>query len=147
VTTGAENDLEHATALARQMVGLYGMSELIGLVHVGQKPNPFLSAAQDGPIQPDCSELTAREIDEEVKRLLAEAYESAKGILSAHRDQLDRVAQELLRRETLDEQAFKTLLEKPAPVTTIERPQVAADSASGASASENRKIVRMSETS
>ena len=110
VTTGAENDLEHATALARQMVGLYGMSESIGLAHVGQKQNPFLPALQDGAIQRDCSEQTAREIDQEVKKLLSDAYESAKGILSSHRDQLERVAQELLKRETLDEQAFNALL-------------------------------------
>ena len=110
VTTGAENDLEHATALARQMIGLYGMSERIGLAHVGQKQDPFLSARQDGAIQRDCSEQTAREIDEEVKKLLSEAYESAKGILSSHRDELERVVQELLKRETLDEQTFNALL-------------------------------------
>ncbi len=110
VSTGAENDLEHATALARQMVGLFGMSESIGLAHVGQKPNPFLAVQQDAPIQRDCSEQTAREIDLEVKKMLSDAYETAKSILSSHRDQLEHVAQELLKRETLDEQTFNDLL-------------------------------------
>jgi cell division protease FtsH len=129
VSTGAENDLEHATALARQMVGLYGMSEAIGLAHVGQKQNPSLP---DGTIQRDCSEQTAREIDEEVKKLLSEAYESAKGILSSHRDQLERVAQELLRRETLDEQAFNALLGRQAPAPTIAPVRGSAASVDGA---------------
>ncbi len=111
VTTGAENDLEHATALARQMVGLYGMSDSIGLVHVGLRPGPFMPTAQDGAIQRDCSEQTAREIDEEVKAMLADAYQSARRILESHRQQLDRIAGELLRRETLDEPAFRALLD------------------------------------
>ncbi len=63
VTTGAENDLEHATALARQIVGLYGMSESVGLAHVGQKHSCFLQGLPEGSTQPDCSEQTAREID------------------------------------------------------------------------------------
>jgi cell division protease FtsH len=129
VSTGAENDLEHATALARQMVGLFGMSEAIGLAHVGQKQNPALP---DGMIQRDCSEQTAREIDQEVKKLLSEAYESAKGILSSHRDQLERVAQELLRRETLDEQAFNALLGRQAPTPTIALVRGSAASVDGA---------------
>jgi cell division protease FtsH len=115
VTTGAENDLEHATALARQMIGLYGMSESIGLAHIGQKQNPFLPAARDGVPARDCSEQTARDVDEEVKKLLSDAYKAAKTILTAHRDQLERVARELLKVESLDEQAFKALLESPAP--------------------------------
>jgi cell division protease FtsH len=110
VSTGAENDLEHATALARQMVGLFGMSEVIGLAHVGHKQNPFLPARESGPIERDCSEQTAREIDQEVKKLLLDAYEAAKSILAAHRDQLERVTQELLARESLDEQAFNRIL-------------------------------------
>ena len=109
VTTGAENDLEHATALARQMIGLYGMSESIGLAHIGQKQNPFLPANEDGMIQRDCSEQTAREIDKEVKKLLSEACETAKSILSSHRDELERVTQELLKCETLDEQTFNAI--------------------------------------
>jgi cell division protease FtsH len=132
VTTGAENDLEHATALARQMVGLYGMSESIGLAHVGQKQNPFLPATQDGAIQRDCSEQTAREIDGEVKKLLADAYEAAKSILSSHRDDLERVVQELLKRETLDEQSFNAMLGRQTPGITRECPRTPADSRGGA---------------
>ena len=105
-----ENDLEHATALARQMVGLYGMSESIGLAHVGQKPNPFLPANQDGTIDARLQRENAREIDQEVKKLSFDAYETAKSILSSHRDELERVAQELLKCETLDEQSFNSLL-------------------------------------
>jgi cell division protease FtsH len=120
VTTGAENDLEKATALARQMIGLFGMSETIGLAHVGQKQNPFLPLAQDGPLQPDCSPETAREIDQEVKKLLADAYDSAKQILTSHRDRLDAVAQELLRRETLDEADFNALLGRNGPNRPLE---------------------------
>ncbi len=111
-TTGAENDLERGTALARQMICLYGMSDVIGLVHCGQRPNPLLPDLPGELLQRDCSEPTAREIDEEVKRMLAEAYESARLILTEHRDQLDLVAQELLRCETLDSPAFLALIGK-----------------------------------
>ncbi|HKI20571.1 MAG TPA: AAA family ATPase, partial [Isosphaeraceae bacterium] len=136
VSTGAENDLEHATALARQMVGLFGMSEVIGLAHVGQKPNPFLPVQQDGPIQRDCSEQTAREIDQEVKKLLSDAYETAKAILSAHRDQLERVVQELLKRETLDEQTFNDILGRPPAAATGDPAHEPAESVVGAPASD-----------
>jgi cell division protease FtsH len=131
VTTGAENDLEHTTALARQMVGLFGMSDAIGLAHLGHREDPRLPALQDGPIQRKCSEQTAREIDEEVKKLLAEAYGSAKGILPSHRDQLERVAQELLSRETLDEHTFNTLLGRKAPATTTDRSDGSGNSGNG----------------
>lgn len=114
VSTGAENDLERATAIARQMVCMYGMSEAVGLAHCGQRQSPFfLTSSESGPMQRDCSEQTAREIDEEVKRSLEKTYQEAKDILASHRDQLDRVAQELLRRETLGESEFRNLLETP----------------------------------
>ncbi|MDR3637144.1 MAG: ATP-dependent zinc metalloprotease FtsH, partial [Isosphaeraceae bacterium] len=112
-TTGAENDLERATAMARQMVCLYGMSPTVGLVHCGQKPAPFLTEPFEGPFQRDCSEETARAIDEEVKKILAEGWENAKGLLAAHRDELDRIAAELLRRETLDSETFLELIGRP----------------------------------
>ncbi|MGA7395083.1 MAG: ATP-dependent zinc metalloprotease FtsH [Terrimicrobiaceae bacterium] len=113
VTTGAQNDLERATALARQMVAVYGMSERIGLVSCAQRQSAFLGL--DGSMQRDCSEETAREIDEEVKVLLDEAYASAKQILTAHRDQLEQIATELLRKETLDGREFYRLVGKEVP--------------------------------
>ncbi len=112
VSTGAENDLQHATALARQMVAMYGMSDVVGLAHCAQRQNPFMAGLPEGIIQRDCSEQTAREIDEEVKKLLSAAYEEAKAILREHRRQLDFVAGELLHRETLDGKAFKRMLEE-----------------------------------
>jgi cell division protease FtsH len=117
VTTGAQNDLERATALARQMVCLHGMSESVGLAQCGQQPNPIYTGGQDGFFQRDCSEETAREVDEEVKRILAQAYAEAKEILKLHRDQLELVSGELLKRETLDGQTFYTLLGLPPPKT------------------------------
>jgi cell division protease FtsH len=114
ISTGAENDLEHATALARQMVAVYGMSDVIGLVHCAQRQNPMLGGMVDGVLQRDCSDQTAREIDEEVKKLLEKAYAEAKSLLQQHRVQLDRVAEELLKTETLDAPAFAKLIEEKA---------------------------------
>jgi cell division protease FtsH len=110
ISTGAENDLEQATALARKMVGVYGMSSKIGLVHCAQRQSPFSIDSQGAVLQRDCSEETAREIDEEVKKLLDQAYAEAKATLVAHRNQLNLIAEELLQHETLDGNAFNRLL-------------------------------------
>jgi cell division protease FtsH len=115
VSTGAENDLDRATALARQMVCLYGMSDTVGLVHCGKRPSLFLPSA-GGMSQEECSDETARQIDQEVKKFLDLAYGEAKGILTEHRSQLESVAQELIRRETLDRAEFEKLLgQEPSP--------------------------------
>src|SRR5580700_1798626 len=116
VSTGAENDLDHATALARQMVCMYGMSEQVGLLHIAGRQDGYLPTAPGTLPQRDCSEETARLIDVEVKKLLDDAHQSAQRILREHRDQLDLVANELLKRETLDGAAFNALLGLPAPV-------------------------------
>jgi len=113
ISTGAENDLEHATVIARQMVTVFGMSKSTGLVHWARQPNQFLPWAGDGALVRDCSEDTAREIDKELKRILDDAYAEAKRILQAHRDQLDLVAKELLERETMDAQTFAKLIGRP----------------------------------
>jgi cell division protease FtsH len=121
VSTGAQNDLERATALARQMVALYGMSERVGLAHCAQRQPTFL-AGPDFQLQRDCSEQTAREIDEEVKKLLERAYAEAKEILGLRRDPLERVSAELLRRETLDGAEFYRLIGREAPGPAASRP-------------------------
>lgn len=109
MSTGAENDLELATTVARRMICLYGMGESVGLVHCGQRPSLF-PPGHDGTSQIDCSPQTARVIDTEVKKLLDAAYLDAKNILTGRRDKLDLVAQKLIERETLDGAAFRQLL-------------------------------------
>jgi cell division protease FtsH len=112
VTTGAENDLERATTLARQMVAMFGMSKRLGLVHCAQRPSTFLAGPSPSP-EIDCSEETAREIDREVKEILDEAYARAKEMLTAHRDQLELVTAQLLKDETLDAATFYRLIGVP----------------------------------
>jgi cell division protease FtsH len=114
VSTGAQNDLERATSLARQMVAMYGMSERLGLAHCAQRQPTFLNG-QEFQIQRDCSEQTAREMDEEVKELLDEAYDQAKRILVSHREQLELVATELLKSESIDGPAFYRLVGQETP--------------------------------
>lgn len=110
VTTGAENDLDRATALSRQMVCLFGMSDTVGLVHCAQRQGgPYLPGG-DGSFQRDCSERTSEEVDAEVKRILERAYAEAKEILEQHRDQLELVTAELLKHETLDAPTFNRLI-------------------------------------
>jgi cell division protease FtsH len=122
-TTGAENDLERATAMARQMVCIFGMSEQIGLAHVAQRQGPAFLPGMENAMQRDCSEATAQQIDSEVKKILDRAYAEAKEVLTVHRDQLDLVTSELLKRETLDAAMFNELIgrkgqkETPLPVS------------------------------
>jgi cell division protease FtsH len=109
LSTGAGNDLERATSLARSMVATYGMSEVVGLAHcVRQAGVEFLNPDL---AQLDCSEETARKIDLEVKRILDDCYRDARRLLIEHREQLERVARELLQRESLDGTAFEQLLD------------------------------------
>jgi len=110
ISTGAENDLQQSTALARQMVAMFGMSEVIGLAHCARREGPLEQIAHDGAGQRDCSEQTAREIDLEVKKILDGAYAGAKSILQEHRRQLDLAAGELLEHETLDAKSFTRIV-------------------------------------
>jgi cell division protease FtsH len=126
VSTGAQNDLERATALARQMMALYGMSERVGLASCAQRQPMFLNSSES-QIQRDCSEQTAREIDEEVRSLLARSYEEAKEVLSAHRDEMERVAAELIQNEAMDGQTFYKLIGRELPAIRVAEPAVVAD--------------------
>jgi cell division protease FtsH len=113
-STGAQNDLERATAIARQMVAMFGMSDRLGLGNCAQRPGMFLGNEGDH-LQRDCSEQTAREIDEEVKAILNSAYEEAKALLATHRDLLEKITAELLKRESLDSKTFYEMVGIPRP--------------------------------
>jgi len=91
------------------------MSQKVGLAHCAQRQNGYHLPGMDGTLQRACSEQTAREIEEEVKTSLDRCYAEAKAILQAHREQLDLVAEELLKRETLDRSGFYKLIGKPEP--------------------------------
>ena len=104
-TTGAESDIEQATALARRMVTRWGMSDRVGLVQLAPRENPYLVGASDGYMgQKPFSEATAEAIDEEVRRIIGESHDEAKRLLLAHRKELDALAHALIARETLNEQ-------------------------------------------
>jgi len=145
VTTGAQNDLERATALARQMVAVYGMSERVGLANCAQRQAQFL-AGPEAPLQRDCSEQTAREIDEEVKKLLAAEYARAKEILTTHRDQLEKVTAELLARETLDGAEFYRLVGKEMPRAKEPVPPMPVSGAIAAAAGQPSQSAKNSES-
>jgi cell division protease FtsH len=106
------------------MVCIFGMSEQIGLAHVAQRQGPAFLPGMENNMQRDCSEATAQQIDQEVKKLLDRSYAEAKEVLTVHRDQLELVTDELLKRETLDAATFNELIgrkgqkEIPVPVRT-----------------------------
>jgi cell division protease FtsH len=112
VSTGSHNDLSQATSLAREMVARYGMGRSAGLMDCAPERAAYLPGVAEGRL--DCSDSTAREIDQEVREILDSAYGDARQILLEHRGTLNRIAAELLRRETLDEAAFRALLEQNA---------------------------------
>ncbi|MEE0845588.1 MAG: ATP-dependent zinc metalloprotease FtsH [Eggerthellaceae bacterium] len=109
ITTGASNDLERATKMARAMVTQYGMSSELGAQVFGQ-PNHEVFLGRDYGNTQDYSEETARRIDDEVARIMKEAHDRAHEILSAHRDQMDLMASVLLERETVEGEACQALL-------------------------------------
>jgi cell division protease FtsH len=110
VTTGAANDLEQVTERARAMVTRYGMSDKLGPMTFGQKEELVFLGKEIGE-QRDYGEAVAQEIDEEVRRIVNEAYDLAKDVLIRHREQLDNIAQRLIEVETLDAEQFVALFE------------------------------------
>ena len=102
VTTGAANDIEKATKLARAMITQYGMSEKFGLMGLASAENQYL----DGRTVLNCGDKTATEIDHEVMKLLKESYEKAKTMLRENRDVLDQIADYLIKRETITGKEF-----------------------------------------
>ncbi len=111
VTTGAENDLQRVTMIARQMVARWGMSERLGTISFSERQSPF-SGGGDTGAPSDYSEETAQIIDEEVDRIVRGCYAQAVELLSTHRATLDRIAQDLRRYETIDAKQLATILEE-----------------------------------
>jgi cell division protease FtsH len=110
ITTGASNDIERATKLARQMVTQYGMSEKLGPMTLGEGQHEVF-LGRDFSATPNYSQEIAFEIDKEVRRLIDEAYETAYRILTERREQLDLMADVLVERETVDKDELEALLE------------------------------------
>ncbi len=102
VTTGASNDIEKATKVARAMVTQYGMSEKFGLIGLESIQNRYL----DGRAVSNCGQKTASEIDKEVMKLLRDSYEAAKKLLASHRKALDKIAAFLIEKETITGKEF-----------------------------------------
>jgi len=115
VSTGAENDLQRATDMARHMVTHYGMSETLGLATYDARPTPLFLGGPALPEQRTCSERTAEAIDAEVRRLLDEARERVTATLKAHRASLDALARLLLDKEVVDRRMLDELLHAAAP--------------------------------
>lgn len=106
VTTGAANDIEQATKVARAMITQYGMSEKFGLMGLATQEDQYLS----GRAVLNCGDDTATEIDHEVMKLLHHSYEEAKRILGSHREEMDKIAEYLIRKETITGKEFMKIL-------------------------------------
>ena len=102
VTTGASNDIEQATKVARAMITQYGMSEKFGLMGLATQEDKYLS----GRAVLNCGDDTATEVDHEVMKLLHHSYEEAKRMIGSHRKELDKIAEYLIRRETITGKEF-----------------------------------------
>lgn len=114
ITSGASGDIMHLTAIARRMVCMYGMSEKVGPIKYGDiQAQPRVRI--DVPPEDPCSQETAREIDLEIRRLSQQALESARTCLKEHFDELEKLAQALLERETLPISEIRELLGLPVP--------------------------------
>jgi cell division protease FtsH len=130
VTTGAANDLEKVTSISKQMIMRYGMSEKLGPRVLGRNHDlPFLG--REMAAEPDYSEEMAREIDDEIRRVIEDAHETALRVLREHMEVLHRLSAILIERETIDKEQFERLLageseeavfpdEEPPPV--VEKP-------------------------
>jgi len=111
ITTGAENDLQRVTAIARQMVTSWGMSERLGMISYSEREDPFAGTALAGKTR-EYSEKTAAIVDAEVSRIVKWAYSRALSIMRDHKATLDRIARELRLHETIDARQLRQILEE-----------------------------------
>jgi len=115
ITTGAENDLQRVTAIARQMVTHWGMSERLGTISFSERDDPFAGTA-GAPGSREYSEQTASIIDEEVNRIVKCAYDRAIALLTSHRTTLDGIASSLRLHETLDAKELRAIIQDTSTV-------------------------------
>ena len=108
VTTGAANDIEKATRVARAMITQYGMSKRFGLMNLEQAANQYL----EGRMVLNCSDVTAADIDTEVMKILSASYEEAKRLLTEHRNSLDQIAEFLIEKETITGKEFMEIFRR-----------------------------------
>ena len=108
VTTGASNDIERATSIARAMITQYGMSEKFGLIGLASQQNQYL----DGRVVLNCGDATATEIDHEVMKMLKDAYREAKRLLSENRQTMDKIADFLIQKETITGKEFMEIFRR-----------------------------------
>ena len=123
VSTGAHNDLQRATVMARQVVMRYGMNESVGLASLEPSPHSFLNVATTGPRE--YSERTAQLVDDEVRKMLAEAYERTRASLRQHRAELEEIAQLLLEKEVIHGNQLEAVMgdKPPRSIARLERPE------------------------
>ena len=119
ITTGAADDLEKATKMARQMVTEYGMSDKLGPLTLGQKQDQVF-LGRDFASHPDYSQEVAYEIDKEIRRMIDEAFAKARKILEENRVKLDLIAKTLIEHETIEKEDFEKLLKGEWPRTGAE---------------------------
>ncbi len=117
VTTGASNDIEKATEIARAMITQYGMSEKFGLMGIENVQNRYL----DGRPVSNCADATAAEVDKEVMRFLSTCYDKAKEILSKHRETLDKLAAYLFEKETINGKEFMDIYNKTEEIPIVSK--------------------------
>ncbi|TMD87928.1 MAG: ATP-dependent zinc metalloprotease FtsH [Chloroflexi bacterium] len=117
ITTGAENDLQRVTAIARQMVTRWGMSERLGTISFSEREDPFPGTVLSSGSR-EYSEQTANIIDEEVNRIVKRAYDRAISLLTSHRETLNGIARSLRLHETLDAKQLRAILEDTSAVPT-----------------------------
>jgi len=129
-TTGAENDIEQATGIARNMVTRWGMSNELGMVQLAPHQNPYLGGSTGFIGEKPFSDETARLIDLEVQRIIDESHAEAMRLLKAHRKELDALVRALLERETLDEQEILAVTGLP-PAPALESRLLPAQEAGG----------------
>ena len=130
VTTGASNDIEQATKLARAMITQYGMSEKFGLIGLTTVEDQYLG----GRATLNCGEATAAEIDQEVMKILKEAYDKALALLADNRDCLDKIAAFLIERETITGKEFMKIFRE---VKGIQDPEAEKSEENVSNSSEN----------